>query len=78
MPSPDPHAMQPPPEDEVERNQALEAVVYGPQIITVAEASAALKWHPLAVAEAVGGHYWMFLAGDLSKPETARIEYDLE
>lgn len=45
---------------------------------TVAAASEAMKVSSLAVAEAVGAHYWMFLTGDLSSAETARIDADGE
>ncbi|MFC7557690.1 hypothetical protein ACFQU7_43875 [Pseudoroseomonas wenyumeiae] len=45
---------------------------------TVAVIARELGWPILAVAEAVGAHYWMFLTGDLSSPETAKIEADGE
>lgn len=45
---------------------------------TVAQAAAALHVPALRVAEAVGDHYWMFLTGDLSSPDTARIDADGE
>ena len=67
-----------PAEDAEKRNRALEAAVYRGLMPTVAEIAACLGWPPLAVAEAVGQHYWMFLAGDLSSAETARIDVDGE
>jgi hypothetical protein len=45
---------------------------------TVAELSRYLGWAPLAVAEAVGGHGWLFLDGDVSSPETAIVESEGE
>jgi hypothetical protein len=65
------------PEDSEERASALEGAVYAhtspPTVFAIA---GELGWPVLAVAEAVGAHYWMFVAGDLSSPETARIETD--
>jgi hypothetical protein len=63
------------PQDAEERASALEAAVAGHSAPpTVAAIASDLGWPVLAVAEAVGAHYWMFLTGDLSSPETARIE----
>jgi hypothetical protein len=67
------------PEDAEERASAPEEAVYAhPSSPTVAVVASKLGWPVLAVAEAVGVHYWMFLTGDLSSPETARIESDGE
>jgi hypothetical protein len=65
------------PEDAEERAAALEAAVSAhPSPPSVAVIAEQLGWPVLAVAEAVGAHYWLFLAGDLSSPENARIEAD--
>jgi hypothetical protein len=65
------------PEDAEERASALKTAVHAhPSPPSVAAIAAELGWPVLAVAEAVGAHYWLFLAGDLSGPETARIEVD--
>jgi hypothetical protein len=45
---------------------------------TVAVAAKALGLSPLHIAELAGAHYWIFLTGDLSSPETAIVDHDGE
>ena len=45
---------------------------------TLTQAAAAMGASVLAVAEAVGGHYWLFLDGDLSGADTCTVEAEGE